>query len=53
MALDVAEIKALIFDIDGTLSDSDDQLVDRIERLLKPFLFLLASPLENQLCAGW
>jgi HAD superfamily hydrolase (TIGR01549 family) len=41
MALDAAKIKAVIFDIDGTLSDSDDQLVDQVERLLEPFLFLI------------
>lgn len=41
MALDAAKIKAVIFDIDGTLSDSDDQMVDRLERLLKPFLFFV------------
>lgn len=41
MALDVAKIKAVMFDIDGTLSESDDQMVDQVERLLKPFLFFL------------
>ena len=41
MALDAVKIKAVIFDIDGTLSDSDDQLVDQVERLLEPFLFLI------------
>ncbi len=41
MALDAAKIKAVIFDIDGTLSDSDDQMVEQVERLLKPFLFFI------------
>jgi phosphoglycolate phosphatase-like HAD superfamily hydrolase len=36
MSLDVARIRALCFDIDGTLSDTDDQWVARFERLLRP-----------------
>lgn len=34
MALDFARIQALVFDIDGTLSDTDDHLVDQIARAL-------------------
>jgi len=44
MALDAAKIKAVIFDIDGTLSDSDDQMVEQVERFLKPFLFFIGEP---------
>ncbi len=29
-------VRAIIFDIDGTLSDSDDQMVARVERMLRP-----------------
>ncbi len=43
MALDVARIKAIIFDIDGTLSDSDDQMVNQVERLVKPFTFFISG----------
>ena len=32
-------IRAIIFDIDGTLSDSDDQMVAKVEQLLKPVAF--------------
>jgi HAD superfamily hydrolase (TIGR01549 family) len=52
MALDVAKIKAVIFDIDGTLSDSDDQIVDQVERLLKPFLFFIGG-LRRKAAARW
>jgi HAD superfamily hydrolase (TIGR01509 family) len=40
MALDLPRIRALCFDIDGTLSDTDDQYVDRLARLLSPLKFL-------------
>ena len=35
MTLDVARIKALCFDVDGTLSDTDDQMVASLARRLK------------------
>lgn len=40
MSLDVSRIRALCFDVDGTLSDTDDQFVQKIERILLPFKFL-------------
>jgi len=43
MALDAARIKAIIFDIDGTLSDSDDQMANQVERLVKPFNFFISG----------
>jgi len=43
MALDTGRIEALLFDIDGTLSDSDDVMVEKLERFLRPFLFFLNS----------
>ena len=49
MALDIAKIKAVLFDIDGTLSDSDDQLVARMERLLKPFTFFMVDKKRHSL----
>ena len=36
MPLDLSRIRALCFDVDGTLSDTDDQWVDRFARLLNP-----------------
>jgi phosphoglycolate phosphatase-like HAD superfamily hydrolase len=40
MPLDIPRIRALCFDVDGTLSDTDDQFEQKIERFLKPFKFL-------------
>ncbi len=39
MALDIPRIKALCFDVDGTLSDTDDQYAQRVVDLLPRFLF--------------
>ncbi|HLO17929.1 MAG TPA: HAD family hydrolase [Anaerolineales bacterium] len=39
MALDLARIKALCFDVDGTLSDTDDLYAQKIVDLLPRFLF--------------
>jgi N-acetyl-D-muramate 6-phosphate phosphatase len=36
MALDLARIKAICFDVDGTLSDTDDQWVSALGERLKP-----------------
>ncbi len=48
MALDVDRIQAIFFDVDGTLSDTDDVWVARIARLLSPVKFILPhkSPLS-------
>ncbi len=40
MALDLARIRALCFDLDGTLSDTDDQFVQALARALQPLYFL-------------
>ena len=40
MPLNQEIIRAICFDMDGTLSDSDDVMVARFSRLLKPFHFL-------------
>ena len=40
MSLDLAKIQALCFDVDGTLSDTDDQYVAKFEKLFKPVSFL-------------
>lgn len=41
MAFNPLRVQALLFDIDGTLSDTDDQWVARAERLLRPLARLL------------
>ena len=43
MPLDIPRIRALCFDVDGTLSDTDDQFVQKLVRWLKPFRFLFPS----------
>jgi len=40
MALDFSRIEAVCFDVDGTLSDTDDLWVARLERLFSPLRFL-------------
>jgi HAD superfamily hydrolase (TIGR01509 family) len=40
MALEHSRITALCFDVDGTLSDTDDQFVENLTRLLSPFWLL-------------
>ncbi len=39
--LDLSRVKALLFDVDGTLADSDNAMTDRISRLLRPLRFLV------------
>lgn len=41
--LDIPKIKALCFDVDGTLSDTDDQFVLKIVRWLTPIKFLFPN----------
>ena len=40
MPLKVSQIRAICFDVDGTLSDSDDVMVAQLAELLYPFLFM-------------
>ncbi len=37
MPLDIPRIRALCFDVDGTLSNTDDQFVHRLVKILTPF----------------
>jgi HAD superfamily hydrolase (TIGR01509 family) len=39
MPIDPTRIQALCFDVDGTLSDTDDLYAEKLTRLLKPFHF--------------
>lgn len=52
MALDAAKIKAVLFDIDGTLSDSDDQMIQVAQKILFPLRIFLNK--EQQMAtARW
>jgi phosphoglycolate phosphatase-like HAD superfamily hydrolase len=44
MPLDLTRIRALCFDVDGTLSDTDDLWVQQFERLLLPLRLFLPDP---------
>lgn len=52
MAIDLARVKGLCFDVDGTLSDTDDRWVAVIVRLLKPVRFLFKRN-DATLFARW
>ncbi len=52
MPLDLARIQALCFDVDGTLSDTDDQYAARFARLLAPVCTLLPGR-DPQRAARW
>jgi beta-phosphoglucomutase-like phosphatase (HAD superfamily) len=43
MHLELSRIQALCFDVDGTLSDTDDLFVQRLARWLRPLRFLLPN----------
>ena len=43
MAFDPSRVRALLFDIDGTLSDSDDQMVAHLSRFLRPLKRILPN----------
>jgi HAD superfamily hydrolase (TIGR01509 family) len=40
---DITRIKGLLFDVDGTLSDTDDHMVERISRFLSPAAWLFRN----------
>ncbi len=43
MPLDIPRIRALCFDVDGTLSDTDDQFVQKLTGWLHPMRFLFSG----------
>jgi phosphoglycolate phosphatase-like HAD superfamily hydrolase len=43
MPVDIAKVKAICFDVDGTLSDTDDQFVQRIAKFLSPFKLIVGQ----------
>lgn len=52
MPLEWGKVEAILFDIDGTLSDSDDQLVMKVEGWLRPFGWLTSAEKRHAL-ARW
>lgn len=40
MPIDWPRVKGLCFDVDGTISDTDDLWVDRLQKIFRPFGFL-------------
>ena len=51
-AIDQERVKGLIFDVDGTLSDTDDQMIDSMTRFLQPASFLFKNKDPHQF-ARW
>ncbi len=41
--IDVARIQGILFDVDGTLSDTDDHMVDQASRFLRPLSWLFKN----------
>ncbi len=50
--IDLSRIKGLLFDVDGTLSDTDDHWVDRFVRFLTPVSWLFSDRDPNRF-ARW
>ena len=40
MDFDPAKVRAVLFDLDGTLADTDDEYIRRVARLIRPLRFL-------------
>ena len=43
MTIDTTRIQAICFDVDGTLSDTDDLYIEKLNRILQPFRFLFPA----------
>jgi phosphoglycolate phosphatase-like HAD superfamily hydrolase len=52
MPLDISRIRAICFDLDGTLSDTDDEWVQGLESALKSYFFFLPAHQRHRL-ARW
>lgn len=50
--LEISKIKAIIFDVDGTLSDSDDRMVERLQNRLR-FLEGIIDESKLKLFSRW
>jgi phosphoglycolate phosphatase-like HAD superfamily hydrolase len=53
MTLQIERIQALCFDIDGTLSDTDDVYVSKIARWLRPGRIILPNRTNINLPGAW
>jgi phosphoglycolate phosphatase-like HAD superfamily hydrolase len=40
MTIDLSRVKAVCFDVDGTLSDTDDQFVQKLVKIISPIRFI-------------
>jgi len=52
MGIQTERVRAILFDIDGTLSDSDDLMVQKVEKFLKPF-YLFPTVEKRHSVACW
>jgi N-acetyl-D-muramate 6-phosphate phosphatase len=52
MALDLSRIKAICFDVDGTLSDTDDQWISSLEQRLRLFRWMFPRG-DSRAFARW
>lgn len=52
MPIDVARVGAILFDVDGTLRDTDDQYAARVAALLRPVRWLLPAR-DHTRAARW
>lgn len=52
MGIQADQVRAILFDIDGTLSDSDDLMVQKVEWFLKPFYYF-SSIEKRHSAARW
>lgn len=53
MSLELSKIKALCFDVDGTLRDTDDQYVEKLNRLITPFYRLAPKRDPRKAARRW
>lgn len=52
MGIQTERVSAILFDIDGTLSNSDDLMVQKLERFLKP-IYLFSTIEKRHSAARW
>jgi N-acetyl-D-muramate 6-phosphate phosphatase len=50
--IDVSRVRAVLFDVDGTLSNTDDHMVDRVSRVLEPVSWVFKNK-DSQSFARW
>ncbi len=50
--IDRARVRGLLFDVDGTLSDTDDHMIEGVSKILAPFSFLFEKK-DHRRFARW